>query len=269
MALRQRPDRRDATSADSGSGYAQSNYCDLIGTWVNPDTGNWIGLVHNEFTPQPFGDGLHNDAIDYAVSTDQGNTWKIPGHAITSPYSTNRNDTKAFPKQTYYYGDGDQRLFVNTASGYFYVYYGSRVVPKGGAAAAAASPRTSPAHRSAPRSRAAAGRSGTTAPGPSPASAAWRAPWNRSTPGNPTGYTAPAHDYNPATTGTVGPAGVGRRGLPSKSPLFIMNITYDAYLGLYLGTPEVIFRDAAAAVLRHRRPVDAEVVLHRRFRIGL
>ena len=100
--------------------------------WVDPDTGNWIGLVHNEFTPQPFGDGLHYDAIDYAVSTDRGMTWKIQGHAITSPYSTTRNDTTAFPNQTYDYGDGDQRLFVDTASGYFYVYYGSRVVPKGG-----------------------------------------------------------------------------------------------------------------------------------------
>jgi len=88
--------------------------------------------VHNEFTPQPFADGLHFDAIDHAISHDQGKTWSIHGHAITSPYSTYRTDTKAFPNQTYYYGDGDERLFVDYASGYFYVYYGSRVVPKGG-----------------------------------------------------------------------------------------------------------------------------------------
>ena len=56
---------------------------------------------------------------------------------------------------------------------------------------------------------------------------------------NPTGYTAPAHDYNPANAGTVDQQ-VSAGELPSKSPLFIMNITYDAYLGLYLGTPEVV-----------------------------
>ncbi|MFD0078886.1 hypothetical protein ACFVIY_41710 [Streptomyces sp. NPDC127166] len=118
--------------APAGSGYAQKNYCDLAGVWVGPDTGDWYGLVHNEFTPQPFGDGLHFDAIDYAVSKDQGRTWSIKDHVITSPCSTTRGDTSAFPQQTYDYGDGDQRLFVDTASGYFYAFYGSRIVNKGG-----------------------------------------------------------------------------------------------------------------------------------------
>ncbi len=124
------PTGLSATSAPAGSSYSQRNYCDISGIWVDPDTGYWYGLVHNEFTPQPFGDGLHYDAIDYAVSQNQGSTWSIQGHAITSPFSTARNDTTAFPNSTYYYGDGDQRLFVDNASGYFYVFYASRALNK-------------------------------------------------------------------------------------------------------------------------------------------
>lgn len=151
--------------------------------WVDPDTGDWYGLVHNEFTPQPFGDGLHFDAIDYAVSTDRGRTWTIQDHVITSPFSTVRGDTAAFPNQTYDYGDGDQRLFVDTASGYFYVYYGSRIVDKKGGWKAFYEhvARAPIAQRMAPGS----GASGTTAPGPSPAPAARRATSSPSTPATP------------------------------------------------------------------------------------
>ena len=228
-----------ATAAPSGSGYSQRNYCDLLGVWVDPDTGTWYGLVHNEFTPQPFGDGLHYDAIDYAQSTDQGRSWTIEGHAITSPYSTARGDTGAFPNQTYDYGDGDQRLYVDYASGYFYVYYGSRIIPKGGVAGS----EDGLAHV------ARAPISGKMATG------TWQKFYNGSwtqpgvggkesnlepvTSAAPSGYTAPAQDYNPANTGDVDQqiaAGV----LPSKSPLFVMNITYDAYLGLYIGEPEAV-----------------------------
>ncbi|MCQ4079446.1 RICIN domain-containing protein [Streptomyces sp. RB6PN25] len=233
------PTGATATPAPSGSGYAEPDYCDLIGVWVDPDTGNWYGLVHNEFTPEPFGDGLHYDAIDYAVSTDQGKVWTIKGHAITSPYSTERGDTNAFPNQTYDYGDGDPRLFVDTASGYFYVYYGSRIVPKGGVGGST----DGLAHV------ARAPISGKMATG------TWQKWYNGSwsqpgvgglesnmvpaTSSDPNGYTPVDKDYSPSNTGTVDQqiaAGV----LPSKSSLFIMNITYDAYLGLYIGEPEVV-----------------------------
>ena len=260
------PTGRRGDATPDGSGLRAANYCDLVGTWVDPDTGDWYGLVHNEFTPQPFGDGLHYDAIDYAVSTDQGKTWTIQGHAITSPYSTKRGDTTAFPKQTYYYGDGDQRLFVDTASGYFYVYYGSRVVDKrdGGWRTAR---RTSPGPRCPARWRRARGRSGTTAPGRSRASAAGRATWCRSTPRTPTGYTPGARlqpGQPPAPPTSRWPPAPCRR----SPPLFIMNIAYDAYLGLYIGEPETVDQDrhGAAAVLRHRRPGDAEVAPDRRIR---
>lgn len=231
------PTGQEATYAPAGSGYAQKNYCDLAGVWVDPDTGDWYGLVHNEFTPQPFGDGLHFDAIDYAVSTDQGRTWSIKGHAITSPFSTVRGDTAAFPNQTYYYGDGDQRLFVDTASGYFYVFYGSRVVDKG------ASWRAFYGHV------ARAPISGKMATG------TWQKWYDGhwSQPGfggkesnmvpvdsaNPTGYTPAAKEYDPANTGTASQQ-IAAGKMPPTSPLFVMNITYDAYLGLYLGEPQAV-----------------------------
>ncbi|MBD0695438.1 hypothetical protein BG452_03900 [Streptomyces sp. CBMA123] len=229
----------NATSAPAGSGYSQPNYCDLVGVWVDPDTGDWRGLVHNEFTPQPFGDGLHYDAIDTAVSHDQGHTWTVSGHAITSPYSTARGDNAAFPQQTYDYGDGDQRLFVDTASGYFYVFYGSRIVPKAGVGGG----NGGLAHvaRAPIAGKMAAGTWQKWYDG------AWTQPGTGGLESNmvpattaaPSGYTPAAQDYHPANSGSVDQqvaAGV----LPAKSPLFIMNVSYDAYLGLYIGEPEVV-----------------------------
>lgn len=230
------PTGREATKAPagSGSGYDLSNYCDLVGTWVDPDTGNWIGLVHNEFTPRPFGDGLHMDAIDYAVSTDHGKTWQIKGHAITSPYSTERGDTKAFPEQTYYYGDGDPRLYVDMKSGYFYVYYGSRVVDKGGSWGGF----TEHVARAPISAKMATG--------------SWQKYYNGkwhqpgvggkesgvvSTDSSPTGYVAPTKEYDPKNKGTWKEQQATGT-LPPNSDLFILNIAYDAYLGKYIGTPE-------------------------------
>ncbi|WP_307787185.1 RICIN domain-containing protein [Streptomyces musisoli] len=231
------PTGRAATYAPSGSGYAQKNYCDLSGVWVDPDTGDWYGLVHNEFTPQPFGDGLHYDAIDYAVSTDRGRTWTIRDHAITSPYSTKRADTTAFPHQTYSYGDGDQRLFVDTASGYFYVYYGSRIVDKSGGWKAF--------YEHVARAPIAA----KMAPG------SWRkwydGAWSQPGTGgresnivpvdanHPTGYTPVSAEYDPANTGTAAEQ-IAAGKMPPTSPLFVMNIAYDAYLGRYIGTPQAV-----------------------------
>lgn len=235
------PTGKESTYPPAGSGYSQRNFCDLVGTWVDPDTGDWYGLIHNEFTPEPFGaySFSHYDAIDMAVSKDQGKTWLIKDHAITSPYSTKRGDTAAFPHQTFDYGDGDPRLFVDTASGYFYVYYGSRIVPKAGAGG----PMTGLAHvaRSPISAKMASGSwqkwfdGGWTQPGVGgresnmvPVSA----------PGD-TGYTPVADDYDPANTGNVSQQ-IAAGQLPRKSDLFIMNIAYNAHLGLYLGAPEAV-----------------------------
>lgn len=230
------PTGRTATNPPTGSSYSQRNFCDLAGVWVDPDTGNWYGLVHNEFTPQPFGDGVHYDAIDYTVSTDQGKTWTIKDHAITSPYSTKRGDTSAFPQKTYHYGDGDQRLFVDTASGYFYVFYGSRVVDKNGGWKAfhAHVARAPISAKMAPDS--------------------WQKWYNGawSQPGvggkesnmvptstNSSGYTPVDKEYDPAATGTVAEQ-VAAGKTPPTSPLFVMDITWNAYLGLYIGEPQAV-----------------------------
>ncbi|GAB1332800.1 RICIN domain-containing protein [Streptomyces sennicomposti] len=227
----------EATFPPSGSGYSQRNFCDLAGVWVDPDTGDWYGLIHNEFTPQPFGDSSHFDAIDYAVSTDRGRHWTIKGHALTSPYSTRRGDTTAFPQQTYSYGDGDQRLYVDAASGYFYVFYGSRLIDKNGGWKAFYS------------HVARAPLSGRMATG------TWQkwygGSWSQPGVGgresnmvpvtatDTTGYTPTAKEYDPAGTGTVDQQ-VAAGKTPPTSPLFVMDITYNAYLGLYIGEPQAV-----------------------------
>ncbi|MFG3054703.1 RICIN domain-containing protein [Kitasatospora sp. NPDC048239] len=237
------PTGREATFPPAGSGYAQKNFCDLSGVWVDPDTGHWYGLVHNEFTPQPFGDGLHYDAVDYAVSTDQGRTWTIRDHVITSPYSTKRGDTTAFPNQTYDYGDGDQRLFVDTASGYFYVFYGSRIVEKSGGWKAF--------HEHVAR----APISAKMAPGSWQKwyDGAWSQPGVGGRESNmvpvdathPDGYTPVSGEYDPANTGTVAQQVAAGR-MPATSPLFVMDITFNAYLGLYIGEPQAVDQSGSA-----------------------
>ncbi|MFC9331581.1 RICIN domain-containing protein [Kitasatospora sp. NPDC057015] len=230
--------------AVGSTSYSQKNFCDLSGIWVDPDTGDWYGLVHNEFTPQPFNDGLHFDAIDRAVSTDQGRTWTIKDHVITSPYSTTRGDTAAFPNETYYYGDGDQRLFVDTASGYFYAFYGSRVLDKSAGWKAF--------HEHVAR----APISGKMAP------SSWQkwydGAWSQAGVGgkesnmvpvsasSTTGYTPAAGEYNPANTGTSDEQ-IAAGKMPATSPLFVMDITYNAYLGLYIGEPQGVDQSGNAS----------------------
>jgi hypothetical protein len=199
--------------------------------------------VHNEFTPEPFGDGIHYDAIDYAVSADQGKTWKIEGHAITSPYPTIREDDAAFPNQTYDYGDGDPRLFVDTASGYFYLFYSSRLVDKGGTwedffehvarAPIADKMATGSWQKWYDGSWSQPGVGGKESNVVPVGSA------NPDGSTNTTGYTPPAEEYSPSTTGTV-EAQMAAHEIPGISPLAFMNITYDAYLGLYVGEPQAV-----------------------------
>ncbi|MEU8789594.1 RICIN domain-containing protein [Streptomyces sp. NPDC048643] len=240
------PTGRESTYAPDTSSYAQKNYCDLMGVWVDPDSGDWYGLVHNEFTPSPFGDGLHYDAIDYTVSKDQGRTWHIKNHVLTSPYSTERGDDAAFPHETYDYGNGDPRLFVDTASGYFYVYYNSRAIPKGGVPGGWTDGSRAHVARAPMSAKMAPGSWKKWYDG------AWSQPGLGGLESNmepvdaehPTGYTAVGHDYDPDNAGSVAEqqqAGT----LPAKSDLLTMNIAYDAHLGLYIGQPEAVVQDSS------------------------
>ncbi|MDH2394028.1 RICIN domain-containing protein, partial [Streptomyces sp. HNM0663] len=220
-----------STYAPNRTGYSQRNYCDLMGVWVDPDSGTWYGLVHNEFTPQPFGDGMHFDSIDYATSSDQGNTWTIQAQVITSPFSTQRGDTAAFPNQTYYFGDGDPRLFVDYASGYFYVYYMSQVLNKsgGGRADFGHVARAPISGKMAPSSWQKWYAGSWSEPGIGGREASLIP-----SDGTSAGYINDV--YNPANTGTVSQQRNAGR-LPTATPLPYMNIAYNAYLDLYIGTP--------------------------------
>jgi hypothetical protein len=223
--------------------YSQKNYCDLMGMWVDPDSGDWYGLVHNEFTPAPFGDRMHYDAIDLAVSTDRGATWEIREHIITSPYATVRNDTDTFPADTYYWGAGDQRFFADVAGGFFYVWYGSRVVDKGTNGTwhgfgwhVARAPMAAKLAAGSWR-KFYAGGWGEPGVGGRESSLfpvdyaleGWEGAWDA-------GYIAPEREYDPATPGS-GEAQIARGAMPPTSPLFWMDVSYNAHLGLWMGQP--------------------------------
>ncbi|MER5642309.1 RICIN domain-containing protein [Kitasatospora sp. NPDC002227] len=335
------------------SGYAERNYCDLIGVWIDPDTGTWYGPVHNEFTPSPFGDGLHYDSIDYAQSTDHGATWTILDHIITSPFTTWRaNDqlwtmaadgsvrlgsgkcldvtgggttagtaigtygctggsnqkwtvtgttlvnpasglcltasgtgagatftlqscgafptTQAFatpasgakgqikpagttncidgstalqlaacndpakdgraqfPNQTYYYGDGDPKLFVDHASGYFYLYYDTQILNQagGGRVDLGHVARAPISAKMAPSSWTKWYNGAWTEPGTGGKEADLIA-----SDGTTPGYINDA--YNPSDTGTTAQQLTAGQ-LPSAAPLAWLDVAYDAYLGRYI-----------------------------------
>ena len=104
-------------------GYSDGNFCDAIGVWVDPDTGDWYAVVHNELYPNI----PRVDVISYAISKDHGKTWVLQAPIATSPYGLGNK------KDFYYdYGEGDPRLVVDTSSGYFYMFYNSRIMTPSG-----------------------------------------------------------------------------------------------------------------------------------------
>ncbi|MEZ6964530.1 RICIN domain-containing protein [Aeromonas sp. S9(2024)] len=106
-----------------GSGYDYINYCGLMDVWVDPDSGDWYGLLHDEI----FGLTPRYDAIELVKSTDKGLNWAVTDVIQTSQYGMADSRDEALG-QTYNYGGGDPRLFVDYASGYFYLFYTSRVM---------------------------------------------------------------------------------------------------------------------------------------------
>lgn len=231
------PTGKESTKSPDTSAYSQPNYCDLVGTWVDSDTGDWYGVVHNEFTPQPFGSGLHYDSLDYATSTDHGRTWKIKDHIVTSPYSTKRDDKSAFPEKTFDYGDGDPRLFVDKRSGYFYLYYGSRILNKGGTGD---NTQSNLAHVA----RAPIAKKMKTGSWQKFHNGNWDEPGVGGkesdlvpTDEQKSGHVPSDKEYDPKHKGTVKEQ-QKKKTLPKTSKLFLTNVAWNAHLGAYIGTPE-------------------------------
>ena len=83
--------------------------------WVNPSDGYWYGVVHAEYNYNSSG---HTRRILLAKSTDQGSTWSDQGDIVTPDSSFSPPVSGASD-----YGDGDQRLVIDTSGGYFYVFY--------------------------------------------------------------------------------------------------------------------------------------------------
>lgn len=115
------------------SAFAQPNGDDeywLSGMWVDPDTQNWWAVVHVEYdynqwptytatNPSYVSNTDHYRRIALAESTNHGQTWTLVNDIITPPTTDNSGST-------YYFGDGDPHLFVDSAHGYFYLFYMTR-----------------------------------------------------------------------------------------------------------------------------------------------
>ena len=114
-------------------GYPLDDYCDLIGTWVDPDTGNWYGLVHNEFTGQPVRrrPALRLDRLRASPPTRArpGRSPATRSPRRTAPSAATPPRSRTRPTTT---ATATRGCSSTTASGYFYLDYGSRIVPKGG-----------------------------------------------------------------------------------------------------------------------------------------
>lgn len=104
---------------NGGGAYLYGNFCGVIGVWVDPDTGNWYGVVHNELYPN----APRYDALNWAISTDRGKTW-----TMKEPILTGANGIGDSRQYAYEYGAGDPKLYLDTASGYFYLSYLTRVM---------------------------------------------------------------------------------------------------------------------------------------------
>ncbi len=117
----------------------EDDHCDVIGTWIDRDSGMWYGIVHDEYFFNPWsandkGDvlsGIHFDRLLYATSVNQGASWELGNEIITSPFG-DKATSAAFPGKTWYFGDGDPRFYVDYSTGYFYLYYYSRIFLKKG-----------------------------------------------------------------------------------------------------------------------------------------
>lgn len=110
------PARRDASFNQP---YGDDRYW-ISGLWS--DGATWYATVHIEFHYHAVPNDQFNwfRRIGLATSSDQGATWHYAGDIITGPHSVFAAD---FAGDRYDWGDGDQKFFVDTRGGYFYIYY--------------------------------------------------------------------------------------------------------------------------------------------------
>jgi hypothetical protein len=229
----QTPNQKQA-NGDYKSGYPYNNFCIMTGIWIDPDTGDWYGLIHDEL----FGGKPRYDGIEYARSQDRGKSWTILGPILTSPFGMKGIYNTVDPQDpgkvgTYYYGDGDPRLFVDYASGYFYVFYFSRIMNT-----TPGQPSGFSAHKWQHVARAPIGAKMAPDSWRKYYKGQWAEPGLAGRESNlipvekedDTGYSAV--EYDPAKTGTADQLHY------DNSPLGVINITWNAYLGKYIGTPE-------------------------------
>jgi len=96
-----------------------------IGLWIDPSTGYWYTTVHVEYDYNGGPNGLVGDhlrRIDMAMSTNQGQTWSYENSIVTTP--SVYPSTISWPYTgNFYFGDGDQKLYIDKAHGYFYIFY--------------------------------------------------------------------------------------------------------------------------------------------------
>jgi len=93
------------------------------GIWIDPDTKTWYVTVHIEYNYNKmfFDWAGHTRRIGIATSKDEGRTWHYEGDIITSDNPIDSRDE--FVGKYVDNGCGDQKLYVDVKSGYFYVYY--------------------------------------------------------------------------------------------------------------------------------------------------
>lgn len=90
----------------------------LCGLWADPDSDKWYALIHDEYNYSTPPSHVRN--IQLAESNDKGITWTNKGVILTSD---DPDDLYLCPGRYAGFGSGDQKLFVDERSGYFYLYY--------------------------------------------------------------------------------------------------------------------------------------------------
>ena len=90
----------------------------MCGMWADETTGIWYTTVHVEFNY--FEGRYHERCIRYATSSDKGATWTLQDIILSGDHPEFSDE---FPGRYEGFGNADQKLFVDTKSGYAYIYY--------------------------------------------------------------------------------------------------------------------------------------------------